>query len=68
MVGRTCTTKIEQYQKETHLGSGVSRVILREIDFAESPFAEKFIRYPHLVLGDLNLIELTSPPGPANFL
>lgn len=68
VVGRVSTKQANQAipDGETHLGSRISRVIFREIDFTEAPFAEKFVRDPHLVLGDLHLVELTLPPCPAN--
>lgn len=65
--GRPGQIRIIQSQMETHLGSRVPRIVLREEDFTESSFPEKFVRNPHLILGDLDLVKLASPPCPANF-
>ncbi len=48
---------------EAHLGGSVSRVVLGEEDLAETSFPEQLVlKNNHLVLGNLDLVQLPLPP------
>lgn len=59
----SCPIFVRQ-KMETHLSGSVSGVVLGEEDFAESPFSKQLVRNPHLLLGDLDLVEVSPPSRP----